>query len=281
VKMQLEARDKRALIGGAAMVTAVLGYLLWPSGAADDSSVELVAADQRQGQPAPAAAAPMPVQPVPVIPAAPPPAAVPEGLVLTGVTGSGAIFGFADGNQRFVARGRDVTPGLSLQGVALRHVILAAGTTSYRLGFGGAAVPIQAAPAAPAGFAPSASAPASGGSAPQLVLPGPGRNAMGGPMISEAMQRQMGQQLVAGLEPRRAGDRITGWTIKPGADLTAFNQAGLQRGDVLLTVNGEAVTDQEQVAGLAQQIANSSQVEFGFERNGQRMTRSLQVNPRR
>jgi general secretion pathway protein C len=269
--MQLEARDKRALIGGAVVVTAVLAYLLWPSGAANQSSVELVAADQRKG-PAPSAAPAIPVQTVPVPPPAAPPAAVPEGLVLTGVTGSGAIFGFADGNQRYVARGREIAPGLKLQGVALRHVILAGGATSYRLGFGGAAVPIQA---------PAVAAPLVGGPAPQLVVPGAGRNALGGPMITQAAQQQTVRQYLSGLEPRRSRDRVTGWTVKPGAELAAMQQAGLQPGDVLLTVNGEAVSDQEQVAGLPQQIANSHRVEFGFERNGQRMTRTIEVNPRR
>jgi type II secretory pathway component PulC len=55
----------------------------------------------------------------------------------------------------------------------------------------------------------------------------------------------------------------------------------VQPGDVLIAVNGEAVMDQEQVAGLARQIANGTRVQFEFERGGQRMQRSLEVNPRR
>jgi len=276
--MQLEARDKRALIGGAVAVTALLAYLLWPSGA-EQSNVELVAADQRPGAAAPAA--PMQMQPPNVI--APPPAAapaaaaaaVPEGLTLTGVAGSGAIFSFADGSQRFIRRGREVAPGIRLQAVRLRDVILAAGPTNYRLGFGGVATAI----AAPA---PTAVAPAGGtGPAPRLVVPGAGTNPMGGPLISPTQQAQLSQQFVAGLEPRRSGAQVTGWTVKPGSNIVALSQAGLQPGDVLLSVNGEAITDQEQVAGLSQQIANSHRVEFAFERNGQRVTRVLEVNPRR
>jgi membrane-associated protease RseP (regulator of RpoE activity) len=59
----------------------------------------------------------------------------------------------------------------------------------------------------------------------------------------------MGQQFAVGLAPREAGGRVTGWTIKPGADLLPLAQAGLQPGDVLLAVNGEAVLDREQIAG--------------------------------
>ncbi len=282
--MQLEARDKRALIGGAVVVTALLAYLLWPS-ATEQSGVELVAADQRQGAAAPAAApAPMQVQPPAAVapppaagaPAAAPPAgAVPEGLTLTGVAGSGAIFSFADGSQRFIARGREVAPGVRLQAIRMRDVILASATSNYRLGFGGVATAI-AAPAPTIAAPPGGTVPA-----PRLTVPGAGTNPMGGPLVSPAQQAQLSQQFVAGLEPRRSGSQVTGWTIKPGASIPALSQAGLQPGDVLLSVNGESISDREQVAGLSQQIVNAHRVEFGFERNGQRLTRVIEVNPRR
>ena len=174
--MQLEARDKRALIGGSVAVVVLLGYLLWPS-AAPQSDVELVPPDQRgAATPAPA---PVPVQTVvasPVAPVAAPVAAVPEGLTLTGVAGSGAIFSYADGTQRFIAKGRDVVPGLTLQGVTIRQVILSSGTNAYRLGFGGVATPMQApiAPGAPGPalqLPPPASVPAPPLAAP--ASPGP------------------------------------------------------------------------------------------------------------
>jgi hypothetical protein len=154
--MQLEPRDKRALIGGAVVITGLLAYLLWPSREGTQSSVELVTADERRtaAGPPPATLPPAPpMQTVSAAPAAPvpvsvavPAGAVPEGLILTGVTGSGAIFAFGDGTQRFVPRGRDVAPGITLQAVALRHVVLGSGTTSYRLGLGGGTpVAVQAA----------------------------------------------------------------------------------------------------------------------------------------
>ncbi len=269
--MRLEARDKRALILGSIVVVALLAYLLWPR-ASEQSGVELVAADQRKGAaPAVPMASPPPAVAVPTV-AVPPAAVIPQGLSLTGVAGSGAIFSFPDGSQRFVARGREVAPGITLQAVRLRDVILAAATTNYRLPLGGTAVAIQAPSPAPA----PAAAPGA-----QLVVPGAGRNAMGGPQITEAQQQAMGQQFAAGLEPRQAGGRVTGWTIRPGANLLPLAQAGLQPGDVLIAVNGESVLDREQIAGLPAQIANGTRVEFEFERGGQRMRRALEVNPRR
>ena len=142
--MDVSARDKRALILGSIAIVLLLAYLLWPR-AEVQTSVELVPAAQRPAAAPPAAPpAPIPVQTVSAAPAPAPAGAVPQGLTLTGITGAGAIFAFQDGSQRYIARGREVVPGLTLQGLSLRHVILATGTTTFRLGFGGAAIPVQA-----------------------------------------------------------------------------------------------------------------------------------------
>src|SRR5690348_5811742 len=90
--MQLEVRDKRALIFGSIFVVLLLAYLLWPS-PRPESSVELVPASQRGPAPVPAPAAvpppaPVPLQTVAVTPApsaavvAAPAGGVPQGLIL-------------------------------------------------------------------------------------------------------------------------------------------------------------------------------------------------------
>lgn len=150
--MQLTARDKRALILGAIAVVLLLAFLLWPRGGTD-SAVELVPRDQRGAPAGPgpgANTAPppaMPPQPAPPMPVQPPVAAaaatpVPEGLKLTGITATGAIFAFPDGSQRLVVRGREVAPGLTLQAVRLREVLLSTGSVNLRLGFSGTATPV-------------------------------------------------------------------------------------------------------------------------------------------
>ncbi len=163
--MQLQARDKRALIGGAVVVTGLLAYLLWPRGT-DGGAIELVPAAERGAQPQatlnaapqpPAVAAAQtaaPGQPAGQAPPgqpgtpqqpAPTPGGVPEGLKLTGVTATGAIFAYGDGSQRLVQRGREVAPGLTLQTVRVREVILSGNGTDLRMTFSGPAVPVQAA----------------------------------------------------------------------------------------------------------------------------------------
>ena len=165
--MELQARDKRALIGGAVVVTGLLAFLLWPRGSAD-SAVELVPADQRQGAAAPVqipTPPPQPVQPAQPVQATATP--IPQGLKLTGVTGRSAIFSFADGSQKLVQTGREVAPGLILQAVRVREVILAVGPTNYRLSLGGPAVAVQAVPVQPVVVVPAAPA------APVVAVPAP------------------------------------------------------------------------------------------------------------
>lgn len=153
--MELQARDKRALIGGAVVVTGLLAFLLWPRGTTG-SDVELVPAAER-GAPPPAATVPAPQPPTAVPPAvaaaqaqpAPSPGGLPEGLKLTGVTATGAIFAFGDGSQRLVQRGREVAPGITLQTVRVQEVILSANGANLRVTFSGPAMSVQA-PATPA-----------------------------------------------------------------------------------------------------------------------------------
>jgi len=241
--MQLEARDKRALIGGSAVVVALLAYLLWPS-TEDPTAVELVAADQRQGAAAPAPAMQVPppnsaATPPPVAPVAAP-AAMPEGITLVGVAGSGAIFSFKDGGQRFVGRGRPVAPGIVLQGVALRHVILAAGPTSYRLGFGGVPTPLQAS----AGPVVAARTPR-----PDLAR-------------ETALYRQA-------LTPHRVNGDVVGYQLAGNVPLPVLQRAGLRPGDILVSVNGNSVDSSEKVSELAGEIHAAKRADIQFIRDGQ------------
>jgi type II secretory pathway component PulC len=231
--MPLSERDKRALlIGGAAIVLLLLYLLTRGTGGSEPSSVELV-------QPsAPPAVAPPPVAMAPPPPAAPVVDA--SQLKLYGVMGSGAVFGMADGSQRFVAIGRDVVPGVTLRRVEIHHAILAGGGGEIRLGFDGVSQPAGAPAAAPA------AAPA------------------------EVSQREETTRLRLGLAPRQVNGRISGYTMRPGASLPALSQAGIQPGDIVLSVNGSEL-DAERLEGLAWQMANSTRVEFEVERGGRRL----------
>ncbi len=246
--LQLEPREKRIVIVGAIVATLLLAYLLWPSGGGG-SAVELVPADQR---PTPAAAVRQPVPIVQAPPAAAPaaPAGLTEGLVLHGVMAGGAIIGFPDGSQRYVPIGREVMPGLSLQGVRLHEAILAAGPVNYRLGFGGPAMALTPAP------------PAVGAPAPQALPPA------GAAAPPNAQRAEVGRYLQA-LSPRQVDGQVSGYTLRPGIGLPALEQAGLRPGDTILSVNG-APMSQSHVEQLARLPAGTS-LQLDVDRGGQRI----------
>jgi len=257
---------ERVLIGIAAAVALIVLIYLLTRGGGDEEPVELTAAPT-----APATVAPAPLPVVPVVAAPPPPMApaAPVGdtsalstIVLRGVSGGGpgggaAIFALPSGGQRVVRMGREVIPGVLLQGIGIDYVIVSAGGSGMRLSLGKAGgVPV----AAPLG------AGASPTSAPRAD-------------VGQSAARQT-MAYRAGLAPRRSGGRVTGFTIRPGATLPVLAQAGLQPGDVLLSVNGQALESEEKVLELANEIASSYSAEFEFERGGQRMRRTIEVNKR-
>ena len=59
-----------------------------------------------------------------------------------------------------------------------------------------------------------------------------------------------------GLAPRRAGGRVTGFTVRSNVEMPALARAGIRPGDVIVGVNG-SVFDEERMQELAWQIANS------------------------
>jgi hypothetical protein len=228
--MPLSQRDRRALTGGGLVIVALLAYLLWPEGDA----------------PPPAPVQPEPVAPPPlvIVPPAAAPAVDVSQLHLFGVMASGAVFGMADGGQRFVPVGREIVPGVTLLRVELHHAVLATAAGEVRLGFDG----VDRSRAAPA---PSSASRAGSDDTLRYRL---------------------------GLAPRMVGGRVSGFTVRPGADLPALARAGVQPGDLILRVNGSQL-DEERRDELAWTIANSRQVELEIERGGRPLRLTLQSRP--
>jgi len=197
----------------------------------------------RGDPPPPALAPPAALQaPQPPPPAPPPPAPAPDlsGLKLYGLLASGAILGFPDGSQRLVLIGREAVPGLTLRRIEQSHAVLASPAGEVRLGFDG-----------PAQTAAAAAAPA------------------------QARARDATLRYRLGLAPRRAGGRVSGYTVRPGASLPALERAGIRPGDTIVGVNGSAF-DEERMLELAWTIANSSRTEFEVERGGRRVRMALE-----
>ena len=184
------------------------------------------------------------VAPPPVIAVMPPPPALPP-LVLHGVFAGGpgggaAVIASGGGGQRVVRIGRPVAAGVVLTSVGRDHVLLDVGGAPMRLAFGRAAEP-AAAPAVPA----QAAVPA-GSSTTDYRL---------------------------GLRP--AAPDGGGYVVKPDARLPLLAAAGLQPGDVIVSVNGSAF-DEERLLDLSWQAANSDRVTFEYLRNGRKMSGTIE-----
>lgn len=176
-------------------------------------------------------------------------AAQAQGYTLFGVRGAGtdsgsAILADIDGQQSTYRVGDTIAPGLVLVAVGVDHAVLGSGSNRERIDF----------PDRPA----STSTPST---ATQGSLPtgAPSRSAAGPAAIDP-------QQLLAqaGLRPRSEG----GYTVIPRGDGALLRQAGLQSGDVLLSVNGQSLTP-ERLGELSEELKGQSQVEITFERDGQ------------
>ena len=191
-------------------------------------------------------------------------AAAPDtgGLALFGVrlgsdpSRSTAILGNAAGNQASYAVGDQVAPGVTLASVAAGHVMLSRGGSPVRLSLPNAPAAAVVAPAPRMAASLPAQSPAS---APALVDPA---------------------QLLAqtGLRPRLSAGRVDGYTVIPRGDGAMFRRAGLEAGDVLLTVNGQELTP-ERIGEIDQLLRSTPSVVVTLERAGERQTLTLQMEP--
>tara|TARA_R110002167_G_scaffold18451_18_gene69079 strand:+ start:903 stop:1667 length:765 start_codon:yes stop_codon:yes gene_type:complete len=181
------------------------------------------------------------------------------GVRAGGAGGGSAIIGFADGHQVSVGLGEEVEPGLVLQSVGTDFVTLARGASVTRLVF--AEAPMGAAPPPP---------PPPG---PQVVTPTPtAAVAPTGPVVDPA-------PLLAALRPRMQGLGMNGVTIAAGADRSALAAAGLQAGDVVLSVNDTNIDGPGSIAALRQQLSTSTSARIRFERDGVVQTTTIRTGP--
>lgn len=186
------------------------------------------------------------------------------GLSLFGVRSDGrgggsAILGTPGGAQNLFGIGEDVGGGLVLRVVASDHVILSRAGSRVRVEFSDGASPAPASSAAmgpvlaPAGG--HASAPRSGGLDPSQFLS------------------------AAALSPTMKDGQLAGYRVMARGSGEALARAGLQDGDILISVDGASLNP-ERVSELPDLLSKAQDVEVRFERNGQPMTTRLGTVPR-
>lgn len=179
-------------------------------------------------------------------------------------TGRGsAIVGLPDGRQSSLAVGEQIVPGVTLQAVRMDGVTILRGGVPQQL-FLDQSRPAHALGADPVGAGPppppiiGLSRPSGGSDAPAGIVP-------------SALAAQIGAA------PRIAGGRIDGFTLQPRGDGAAFRAAGLQPGDVLVTINGARVLNADNVAALPDLIGHGPQATLEVERGGRIVPLSVTI----
>lgn len=174
--------------------------------------------------------------------------------IRSGGASASAILGPPGGAQTLYVIGEQGPDGVTLVEVSQDHVVIRQGAARRRLGF--------SAPSSPGVFA-----------APQAPAATPG----GGETTSDLT----GAQLMAALAltPRLRDGRPAGYTVMPrGAEgAAAVARAGLQPGDVLLTLDGSELS-RERMSELPQILSAATQVELTYERGGQTLTTRLRMS---
>lgn len=172
-----------------------------------------------------------------------------------GSLGGSAIVAMADGPQRAWLAGEEIAPGVVLAEVHADHAVLEAGGRRSLLRF--AAAHKASGTSAGRAVAQAARAPMATVSA-----------TTGPPGTSDPGIDPAALLAEAGLSPVESDGGAPGYTIIPRGDGAALRQAGLQAGDVLLSVNGQALTP-ERYAELPAELAGASTITLTYRRDGQ------------
>lgn len=172
--------------------------------------------------------------------------------------GGGAILATSDGAQAAFRTGDEVARGVVLASVGADHAILASGGQRHRIDLphdtagSGIAAPAGAAAALPTGVEPQSAAQAGAAAVDPRQL------------LAEAGLR------------RTETDGVAGYRVIPRGDGALLRQAGLQPGDLLLSINGQPLTP-ERLGALNDELSDGGPAVIAFRRDGQTRSVSLQA----
>ena len=190
------------------------------------------------------------------------------GVTVNQATGGGsAIIAGADGIQNSYVVGQEIEGGATLAGVAFDNVLIDRGGAREVLYLDqdrakAAADASQAANAGPVAGAPAA---ADAGGSP-FASPAPAPPPASGDANPNAGLTPAALRAGIGFAPRAAGGQVTGVAVSPQGDGRAFRQAGLRPGDVIRSVNGQAIRSAADLARLQSQLAPGARLTLGVER---------------
>jgi general secretion pathway protein C len=175
-------------------------------------------------------------------------------------TGRGsAIIAGSDGQQRSIAVGEEIEPGVTLKAVGFDSVTISRGGADEQLFMDQSETPTTV---APPGTPPSVAPP------PQVVQPSTSVEP-GGPPVPPSKVPPPPPQV--SMQPRMNGSQLTGVMVRPKGNGDDFRALGLAPGDVVTAVNGRRLRSPDQVRAMATELA-SARVTLQVERDGRVMT---------
>jgi general secretion pathway protein C len=160
-----------------------------------------------------------------------------------------AIIAGSDGQQRSIAVGEEIEPGVTLKAVDFDSVTISRGGADEQLFMDQSQGTATVAPPAIPSTAPP----------PVVVQPIPS--------IAPAVPAPPPQ---IGMQPRMNGSQLTGVTVRPQGNGDGFRALGLAPGDVVVSVNGRRIRSPEQMRTMAAELA-SPRVILQVERDGKVM----------
>lgn len=168
--------------------------------------------------------------------------------------GSAVIAG-SDGQQRSIAVGEEIEPGVVLKAVGFDSVTISRGGADEQLFMDQSQGPATVtAPAAPSAPPPPVAQPT------QSVEPGGPP-----PPPSKLYPNEVS------MAPRMNGTQVTGVTVRPQGNEAGFRALGLAPGDVVISVNGRRIQSMDHARAMAGQLGSARTV-LQVERGGRVVT---------
>jgi general secretion pathway protein C len=168
-----------------------------------------------------------------------------------------AIIAGSDGEQRSVAVGEEIEPGVTLKAVDFDSVTISRGGADEQLFMDQSQGEATVSPRGPAPSAPP----------PQVVQPTTSVEPGGPPVPPSKLSPPE-----VSVAPRMNGSQLTGLTVGPKGE--GARSVGLQPGDVVVAVNGRRITTPEQARSFGAQLG-ARNLSFQVERGG----RVINVRP--
>lgn len=168
-----------------------------------------------------------------------------------------AIVAGSDGQQRSIAVGEEIEPGVTLKAVGFDSVTISRGGADEQLFMDQSQATATITPP----NTPNPTAPA-----PPVVQPTTAVEPGSPPVPPSKLYPNE-----VSMAPRMNGTQLTGVTIRPQGNDEGFRALGLAPGDVVIAVNGRRIKSMDEARGMATQLA-SARVSLQVERGGRVMT---------